>query len=236
MSQSVLPIPTGSTVWCSRANAIPPPVRSAGTLCARSGTAACLLAALVLGPIYFTWSALAVFLALCFVTLCFGHSVGFHRRLIHRSFQCPKWLERILIYLGTVVGMGGPLWTIRTHDMRDWAQRSPNCHPFFAHKASIWRDGFWYLHCRLVLDRPPRFDPGPEFRDDRFYAFLNRSAMLAADSDRARSLRARRHAVAGAGCLRARRRLHHYALVHLAPRAHARPAVVDGRWSRHHGL
>ncbi len=137
-----------------------------------------LLAALILGPIYFTWSALAVFLALCFVTLCFGHSVGFHRRLIHRSFQCPKWLERILIYLGTVVGMGGPLWTIRTHDMRDWAQRSPNCHPFFAHKAPIWKDGFWYLHCKLVLDKPPRFDPGPEFRDDRFYKFFNDTAML----------------------------------------------------------
>ena len=54
----------------------------------------------------------------------------------------------------------------------------PDCHPFFAHKAGIWRDGFWYLHCRLVLDRPPRFDPGPEFRDDRFYAFLNGTAML----------------------------------------------------------
>jgi sn-1 stearoyl-lipid 9-desaturase len=77
-----------------------------------------LLAALILGPLYFTWEALAVFLALCFVTLCCGHSVGFHRRLIHRSYQCPKWLERILIYLGTVVGMGGPLWTVRTHDMR----------------------------------------------------------------------------------------------------------------------
>jgi len=49
-----------------------------------------LAAALVLGPLYFAWSALGVFLALCLVTLCCGHSVGFHRRLIHRSFKCPK--------------------------------------------------------------------------------------------------------------------------------------------------
>jgi stearoyl-CoA desaturase (delta-9 desaturase) len=93
--------------------------------------------------------------------LCCGHSVGFHRRLIHRSFKCPKWLERILIYLGTVVGMGGPFWTVRTHDMRDWAQRSPNCHPFFAHKKGFWQDAWWYLHCRIALDHPPRLDPGP---------------------------------------------------------------------------
>ena len=53
-----------------------------------------LLAALVLGPLTFSWSAFAIFLGLSAVTLCAGHSVGFHRRLIHRSFECPKWLER----------------------------------------------------------------------------------------------------------------------------------------------
>jgi sn-1 stearoyl-lipid 9-desaturase len=137
-----------------------------------------LLAALILGPLFFSWSAFAVFLALCLVTLCCGHSVGFHRRLIHRSFKCPKWLERVLIYLGTIVGMGGPLWTIRTHDMRDWAQRSPQCHPFFAHKKGMLTDAWWYLHCRIALTNPPKFDPGAEFGHDRFYRLLNDYAAL----------------------------------------------------------
>jgi stearoyl-CoA desaturase (delta-9 desaturase) len=57
-----------------------------------------LVAAVILGPLTFTWSALLVFLLTAGVTLCAGHSVGFHRRLIHRSFDCPKWLERILIW------------------------------------------------------------------------------------------------------------------------------------------
>jgi len=137
-----------------------------------------LLASVTLGPLYFSFSGLMVFLALTGLTLCCGHSVGFHRRLIHRSFQCPKWLERILIYAGTIVGMGGPLWTVRTHDLRDWAQRSADCHPFFAHKETIWKDAWWYLHSRLVLDKPPTFDPGTEFRNDRFYKFLNNTAMF----------------------------------------------------------
>ena len=51
-----------------------------------------LLLAMTLGPMYFSWPAVAVFLVLCFFTLCCGHSVGFHRRMIHRSFKCPKWL------------------------------------------------------------------------------------------------------------------------------------------------
>ena len=116
--------------------------------------------------------------AYIFVELCAGHSVGFHRRLIHRSFECPKWLERTLVWLGTAVGMGGPLWTIRVHDSRDWAQRQADCHPFLAHRAGFWLDGLLYLHGRLVLKRPPGFDPGPGIGDDPFYRFLDRTWML----------------------------------------------------------
>src|SRR4029434_7522265 len=60
-----------------------------------------LLAALVLAPLYFTWGALAVCVILLELTMCTGHSVGFHRRLIHRTFNCPKWLERALVWSGT---------------------------------------------------------------------------------------------------------------------------------------
>jgi sn-1 stearoyl-lipid 9-desaturase len=139
---------------------------------------AMLVAALVLGPLYFTWPAVAVFLGLSALTLCCGHSVGFHRRMIHRSFKCPKWLEYVMVYLGTAVGMGGPLWTIRTHDMRDWAQRTPRCHDYYAHRAGFWRDAWWYLHCRMELKHPPRFNPGPDILEDPVYQFLQRTAML----------------------------------------------------------
>jgi hypothetical protein len=40
------------------------------------------LLAVVLGPLFFSWSALILFMATSAVTLCFGHSVGMHRRLI----------------------------------------------------------------------------------------------------------------------------------------------------------
>ncbi|MEI4584052.1 hypothetical protein WAC45_27595, partial [Klebsiella pneumoniae] len=78
-------------------------------------------AALVLGPLTFTPAAFAVFVVTTGASLLLGHSVGFHRRLTHRSFQCPLWLERVLVWFGTAVGMSGPHWIIRTHDLRDWA-------------------------------------------------------------------------------------------------------------------
>ncbi|ATW02402.1 acyl-CoA desaturase [Sphingorhabdus sp. YGSMI21] len=137
-----------------------------------------LFGAIILGPLYFTWGAFAIFLALSAVTLCAGHSVGFHRRLIHRSFECPKWLERSMVYLGTLVGMGGPIWTIGLHDSRDWAQREENCHWFLRHGKPLWIEGFYYLNFKLKLDQPPGFDPGPEIAGDPFYRFLQRTWML----------------------------------------------------------
>ncbi len=146
---------------------------------ARSIWNACmLLGALILAPLFVSWGAVAIFLGLAAATLCAGHSVGFHRRLIHRSFDCSKWMERTLVWFGTVVGIGGPLWTIRLHDSRDWAQRQADCHPFLRHANPIWLDGLLYLHGRLRLMRPPGFDPGREIADDPFYRFLDRTWML----------------------------------------------------------
>ncbi len=136
-----------------------------------------LAATLILGPLYFSWSALIVCIVLLAVSMCLGHSIGFHRRLIHRTFKCPLWLERILVWFGTIVGMQGPLWVIRSHDIRDWAQRQPDCHPYLKHGHGLLRDGWWNLHCRLELDNPPAFDPGPGIGDDRFYRFLQRTWM-----------------------------------------------------------
>lgn len=138
---------------------------------------AMLAASLLLAPLLFSWGALAICLIATGTTLLVGHSVGFHRRLIHRSFECPLWLERILVWMGTLVGMGGPLWMIRTHDLRDWAQRQADCHDYLAHRRPPLVDAWWQMHCRLELKRPPAFDLGSAGRDT-FYRFLESTWMV----------------------------------------------------------
>jgi sn-1 stearoyl-lipid 9-desaturase len=140
--------------------------------------ASMLTCALVFAIPHFTWGAFAVFLIVLEITMCAGHSVGFHRRLIHRTFKCPLWLERALVWSGTLVGMQGPFWVVHSHDLRDWAQRQPTCHPYLRHGQGMLKDALWSLHCRLVLDHPPRFDPGPGIGDDPFHRFLQRTWML----------------------------------------------------------
>lgn len=136
-----------------------------------------LVVAIAAGPFTVSPGSLAVFAAGTGVTLLLGHSVGFHRRLIHGSFQCPLWLEHILVWFGTVVGMSGPFWMIRAHDLRDWAQRQTDCHDYLAHRRSMPVDAWWQMHCRLELDRPPGFDLGRVGRD-RFYRLLEQTWML----------------------------------------------------------
>lgn len=136
-----------------------------------------LAAALILGPLTVSPAALAVFAVTTGGALLLGHSVGFHRRLIHGSFKCPLWLEHLLVWTGTAVGMSGPFWMIRAHDLRDWAQRQSDCHDYLAHRRPMLIDAVWQMHCRLELARPPAFDLGRVGRD-RFYRFLERTWML----------------------------------------------------------
>jgi stearoyl-CoA desaturase (delta-9 desaturase) len=128
--------------------------------------------AIGLAPRYVSWSAVLLFLASSYGTLLLGHSVGMHRRLIHKTFDCPKWLERFLVWLGVLVGMAGPLGILRIHDLRDWAQRQPRCHDFFAHRRGLIVDAFWQLHCTFQFERPPRFLIESEFREDRWYRLM----------------------------------------------------------------
>jgi len=135
-----------------------------------------LAVTLFVAPALATWGAVTVFVLLTGVSLLLGHSIGFHRLLIHRSFACKQWLERLLVWIGTMVGMSGPFWMIRTHDLRDWAQRQRACHDYLAHRRPLLIDAWWQLHCRLQLTRPPAFELG-RAGEDRFYRFLERSWM-----------------------------------------------------------
>ena len=140
-------------------------------------TSSMLAGALILAPFCTTPGAVSLFLASSAVTLCAGHSIGLHRLLIHRAFRAPLWLERILVYLGTLVGMAGPIGMIRLHDTRDWAQRQEECHDLHAHRAGFWRDMWWQMHCRLHLDAPPNFQLEERLANDWFLRVLERSWM-----------------------------------------------------------
>lgn len=135
-------------------------------------------AALIGGYVTFSMAGLFLFLVSTAVVLLFGHSLGSHRKLIHDSYQCPKWLEYLLVYLGVQVGLAGPLGLLRQHELRDYAQRLPDCHDYLRHGCSAWVDAWWQLNCELRLVDEPNVRIEARIADDRFYRFLERTWML----------------------------------------------------------
>lgn len=136
------------------------------------------LGAVIGGALTISWAAVTVFAALTAIVLLFGHSLGSHRKLIHNSYDCPRWLDYTLVYLGVQVGLAGPLGLLGQHELRDFAQRLPNCHPFLRHGSPFWRDAWWQLHCELQLANPPQLRIEERVAQDRFYRFLERTWML----------------------------------------------------------
>src|SRR5438132_5723712 len=107
--------------------------------------------AVIGGIATFTWTAFAVFLVSTGCVLLFGHSLGSHRKLVHDSYRCPKWLEYALVYCGVQVGLAGPIGLLRQHELRDYAQRLPTCHDYLRHGRAPAVDAWWQWNCA-----PPR--------------------------------------------------------------------------------
>ena len=98
--------------------------------------------------------------------------VAYHRLIIHRSFNCPEWVEFLMIFFANFSGIGGPLEQIRIHDLRDWAQRKERCHTYFCHRENIFVDGWQQLFCRIELIDPPVFEI--EIADKPFYRHMEK--------------------------------------------------------------
>ena len=133
--------------------------------------------AIIGGAMTFTWPAALLFAVSTGIVLLFGHSLGSHRKLVHDSFQCPKWLEYALVYCGVQVGIAGPIGLLKQHDLRDFAQRLPNCHAYLRHGSSAIVDAWWQTNCELKLTESPSIALEPRITEDVFYRFLERTWM-----------------------------------------------------------
>ena len=109
-----------------------------------------LIPALVFSFKAFTIPLALTTLALIFVTVCVGHSVGLHRGIIHKTYQCSRVARNVLTYLFVHSGLGGPLSWIRLHYVRDYWQNRSDCPKYFQYNHSMLRDFYWNLHFKFT--------------------------------------------------------------------------------------
>jgi stearoyl-CoA desaturase (delta-9 desaturase) len=74
-----------------------------------------LLSLLTLVPWFFSWTGVASLVVSYFLFGILGITVGFHRLLSHRSFECPKWFEYFLALLGTCCLQESAAWWVAVH-------------------------------------------------------------------------------------------------------------------------
>ena len=114
----------------------------------------------------------AVSTALC---LCFGHSVGLHRGVIHGAFRMHRTTENVLVWLAVLCGMDGPIAMVAMHETRDGWQNKRRAPAYYAYRHGLLTDFVWYLH---MVHRPPpgqwRPDVPSRVANDRFYQWLQR--------------------------------------------------------------
>ena len=91
----------------------------------------------MLAPFAFSWSGLAVCLAL-YLVAGFGVTLGYHRLLTHRSFQTPRVVEYLLAVLGGLAHLGGPLQWVAVH-------RIHHQHSDAAGDPHSPRHGLWWV-------------------------------------------------------------------------------------------
>jgi stearoyl-CoA desaturase (delta-9 desaturase) len=90
-------------------------------------------------PLCFSWDAAIVCLALWFVSLCLGISIGWHRLLTHASFKTYKPVKYFFALCGATAMQGSLLRWVGIHRLHhrhsdsDGDPHSP-------------REGFWWAH------------------------------------------------------------------------------------------
>ena len=93
---------------------------------------------------YFSWTLLAATVALYWVAVGFGISMGYHRLHTHRSYKVPRWLEYFFALCGTLTLEGGPIFWVAVHRLHHQLSDQPG-DPHSPRDGAFWSHMGWIL-------------------------------------------------------------------------------------------
>jgi stearoyl-CoA desaturase (delta-9 desaturase) len=102
----------------------------------------------------FSWTALAVFAALLWLSFSIGIGVTYHRLLTHRGYTVPKPLEYLLTVCGMLASEGGAISWVAMHRMHHTLSDRPG------KDLHTPKDGFVWSHIGWILTKI-----GPSLRE-----------------------------------------------------------------------
>lgn len=105
-----------------------------------------------------------IMMAVLYVVSGLGITVGYHRLLAHRSFECKEWVKACLLVAGGWALQNSALRWCGDH-IRHHARCDQEEDPYNATK------GFWHSHCGWLFEHTP-------YRDQKYESKLGKDSLV----------------------------------------------------------
>jgi fatty-acid desaturase len=123
---------------------------------------------------FFSWTNLLVALALHWLVVGFGISLGYHRLHTHRGFKTSKAFEYFLAVCGTMAMEGGPIFWVATHRAHHQHSDTGN-DPHSPREGGFWAHMGWIMFGdRLHETAAVAARYAPDLAADPFYRWLTK--------------------------------------------------------------
>ena len=133
----------------------------------------------LLAPWFFSWSALGVAIFLHWLCGSIGICLAYHRLLAHRGLQVPKWLEYILVTIGSLALQGGPIFWVSGHRLHHAHSEDDIKDPHSANRGFWWSHMLWLMYKNeTFFDYKQYRQSAPDIDRDPYYRWLNRNFLL----------------------------------------------------------
>ncbi len=121
----------------------------------------------------FSWRNLLVALALHWIAVGLGISMGYHRLHTHRGFKTYKWFDYFLAVCGTLTLEGGPIFWVATHRLHHQYSDRPE-DPHTPRVSGFWAHVGWIIFGEAQHSDTARLARyAPDLSKDRFYRWLS---------------------------------------------------------------
>lgn len=133
-----------------------------------------LIALLAVWPWLFSWVGVASVVIGHYLFGMLGMTVGYHRLLSHRSFQCPLWLEHTFAVLGVCCLQDTPVRWVATHRLHhQHSDEQPDPHSPLVNL--VWGQVGWLIVKNRDVGHAAHVDRyARDLLRDRFYLWLER--------------------------------------------------------------
>ncbi len=123
---------------------------------------------------FFSWKSFLLAVALHWIAVGFGISLGYHRLHTHQSYQCPLWMQYALATCGTLTLEGGPMFWVGNHRIHHAKSDKPG-DPHTPREGLMWAHVGWvvYDECRAITDDYTT-KYAPDIARHKYYMWLNR--------------------------------------------------------------